>query len=429
VAKVTGIDRSSIIALARSFARAKHPLAICGKGKGSVPGSAAEFMAVHALNALVGNINKKGGVWAVPMPDYIHWPELEMDQFATDGFQQARIDGAGSKKYPHTRHMPSRFFKNIALSDDPLVKILLVTEANPLYTHSGTAAVKKAFDKIPFVVSFSSYMDETAKHADLILPNHVYLERYGDVPRASGFSKPFIGFVNPVVEPQFDTMHTGDVIIKLAKQMGDMFESAFAWDGYQACLEETLGDFWDERSEKGYWVDTDFEPSSWSSAFETESGVFEFKSSSIGTYANYTPIAPEGDSSSYPLLLIPYDSQCLASGYIGNPPFVNKTVADTVLKGNDIFVEINPETAKSHGLADGKPAKLSTPAGKAIVRIHHFDGIMPGVVAIPRGLGHTAYDKFLGGKGVNFNALIAPVEDPASGLNVVWGIRAKINRA
>ncbi len=428
VAKMTGIDRSGIIALARSFARAKHPLAICGKGRGSVPENAAEAMAVHALNALVGNINKKGGVWSVPAPEYIHWPDLEMDQFATDGFQQGRIDEAGSKKYPYTRHMLSRFFKNIALSDNPLIKILMVTEANPLYTHSGTADVKKAFDKIPFIVSFSSYMDETATHADLILPNHMYLERFGDVPEASGFSKPFIGFSKPVVEPQFNTMHTGDVIIELAKQMGGMFDPAFECDGYQACLEKTLADKWDELSEKGYWVDTDFKPSSWSSAFKTESGAFEFQSSSIGTYADYTPIVPNGDSSSYPLLLIPYDSQCLASGYIGNPPFVTKTVADTILKKNDSFVEINPKTAKSLGLADGKMAKLSTPAGEAIIRIHYFDGIMPGVIALPRGLGHTAYDKFLSGKGTNFNALIVPVEDPASGLNVAWGVRAKINR-
>lgn len=429
VANLTGIDRSTIIALARSFARAKHPLALCGKGRGSVPGSAAEFMAVHALNALVGSVNKPGGVWAVPLPDYIKWPELEMDQFAADGLQKARIDEAGSEKYPHTRHLLSRFFNKIAAAGDPPIKILLVTGANPLYTHSGTALVKKAFDKIPIVVSFSSYMDETARQADLILPNHVYLERHEDVPKASGFSKPFIGLTNPAVDPQFDTMHSGDVIIELAKQMGDMFESAFPWEDYQTCLEETLEDRWDVLRENGYWVNDEFEPSPWGSAFETESGAFEFQSDSIGTYANFAPISLPGDPSSFPLVLVPYDTPRLASGYIGNPPFVTKTVPETVLKENDIFVEINPETAKSQGLADGKRARLTTPAGEAIVRIHYFDGIMPGVVAMPRGLGHTAYDRFLGGKGINFNGLVEPMGDPAAGLNVVWGTRASISRA
>ena len=112
-----------------------------------------------------------------------------------------------------------------------------------------------------------------------------------------------------------------------------------------------------------------------------------------------------------------------------NIPFVIKTVEDTILKGKDVLVEVNPATAMSLGLADGKPATLSTPKGEARVRVHYFNGIMPGVVAIPRGLGHTANDKYMVGKGANFNELIGQVEDRASGLDTAWGIRAKLAKA
>ncbi len=54
---------------------------------------------------------------------------------------------------------------------------------------------------------------------------------------------------------------------------------------------------------------------------------------------------------------------------------------------------------------------------------------MPGVIAIPRGLGHTAYDKFLAGKGVNYNSLTEPLEDAATGLDAAWGVRAKLSKA
>jgi hypothetical protein len=54
---------------------------------------------------------------------------------------------------------------------------------------------------------------------------------------------------------------------------------------------------------------------------------------------------------------------------------------------------------------------------------------MPGVIAIPRGLGHTGHDKFLAEKGVNYNSLSGPVEDPATGLDAAWGIRAKLSKA
>jgi anaerobic selenocysteine-containing dehydrogenase len=57
------------------------------------------------------------------------------------------------------------------------------------------------------------------------------------------------------------------------------------------------------------------------------------------------------------------------------------------------------------------------------------DGIMPGLVALPRGLGHTAFDDYLANKGVNVNQLIGSVEDPVSGYNTAWGIRAKLAKA
>ena len=81
------------------------------------------------------------------------------------------------------------------------------------------------------------------------------------------------------------------------------------------------------------------------------------------------------------------------------------------------------------GLKNGGRAILSTPGGEARVRIYAYEGIMPGLVAMPRGLGHTANDRFLAGKGVNVNSLMGPVEDPATGYNAVWGIRAKLTKA
>ena len=94
-----------------------------------------------------------------------------------------------------------------------------------------------------------------------------------------------------------------------------------------------------------------------------------------------------------------------------------------------MLVEVNPATAKKLGLSDRQSATLTTALGSARVKIYFFDGIMPGIIAIPRGLGHTAYNKFLAGKGVNFNALSETVEDEATGLDAAWGVRAKLTKA
>ena len=429
VSKMTGVDEDSIMALAGDFTRAHKPLAICGRGAGRTSGSLQDFLAVHLLNALAGNLNRPGGLVAVPEPDYIDWPDVEMDATASQGMQQPRIDGAGSAKYPLARYLLDRLPKVINEGQESPVQVLFVSNANPMYSMTDTAAVMKALDKIPLVVSFSSYMDETAALADLILPNHIYLERFEDVPVARGFPQPIISLTQPVVAPLYDTRNIGDVIIQIAQNIGDPVAAAFPWDDYPTCLADTMGDKWDTLMEEGFWLDDGFSVADWPEAFETDSAKFEFNNNDIELLPAYKPVPAPGDDSFYPLLLIPFDTMRLASGYIGSPPFMVKVLEDTVLKGNDVLVEINPATAKKLGLSDGKYATLTTPVGSARVKVYLFDGIMPGVIAIPRGLGHTAYDKFLSGKGVNYNALSAVVEDPATGFDAAWGIRAKLSRA
>jgi anaerobic selenocysteine-containing dehydrogenase len=429
VSKTTGITTATILALAKDFAGARRPLAICGQGQGHQPGSLQAFLAVHTLNALVGNINQPGGFQAVPEPDYIDWPELEIDAVAAEGLQQPRIDGAGSSHYPNARFLLNRLPEVINASDESPVEMLFVYDANPVYSLPDTESVKKAFEKIPFVVCFSSYPDETTAMADLLLPNHIYLERYEDVPAAQGFPKPIISLTRPAVEPLYDTRHTGDFIIQLAKELGGNIGAAFPWDEYAACLEETLGDRWDALVEEGYWVDDQFSGADWVDAFETVSTKFEFTNSDIRALAEYHPLKLEADESLYPLVLIPYDTMRLTSGYIATPPFLVKALEDTLLKGNDVLVEINPATARPLGLSEGKYASLATLKGSVRVKTHLTDRIMPGVIAIPRGLGHTAGDRLLARRGINYNQFSSPVEDPASGHNAAWGIRAKLSKA
>jgi anaerobic selenocysteine-containing dehydrogenase len=181
--------------------------------------------------------------------------------------------------------------------------------------------------------------------------------------------------------------------------------------------------------QEGYWVNDEFSGAGWADAFETDSAKFEFTNNEISTLAEYHPVKIEGDESLYPLILLPYDTMRLTSGYVATPPFLVKTLEDSVLNGNDVLVEINPETAKPLGLSEGKTASLTTIKGSARVKVHLTHGIMPGVIGIPRGLGRMTDDRFLTGRGVSYNQLSGEVEDPASGHNAAWGIRAKLSKA
>ena len=437
VAQITGINQAEIVSLARKFARAKRPIAVNGRGQGFLPGSIDESLAVLSLNALVGNINKTGGVSVMPDPDYTQWPEVKIDEIAAKGMQEPRIDGAGSEQFPNTRYLLNRLPEtiNTATGESP-VQALLVTDANPLYTMPDTTATKKAFDRIPFIVSFSPYMNETARHADYILPNHSYLERLQDAPAAAGKSLQVISLAKPVVRPIYETRHIGDTFIQMAKGLGGFINDAFPWASYEKFLKNTLADNWRPLNRKGILEIAHNLPEPVAYTFNTVSSKFEFyptarnsakqqKGSALPAYA---PVPIEGDTQRFKLVMTPYDSIRISAGYAANAPFMTKTVDDTVLKHQTSFVEINPATARELGLKEGAMARLTTPKGEADIKVHLYDGIKPGLIAMPRGLGHTAYSEYLADKGTNVNMLIGAIEDPGSGLNMAWGIRAKLTR-
>jgi anaerobic selenocysteine-containing dehydrogenase len=303
-----------------------------------------------------------------------------------------------------------------------------------------SAAVAKAFEQIPFVVSFSTFLDETAFNADLVLPNHHYLERWEDVPTPIGLNRPVLGMCKPVVSPQFDTRNVGDVVMTIAKSLGGSVAEAFPWEDYESVLKDTMGDKWDTLEEMGYVAEEDYGLSTLGGTFGTPSGKFEFYVSTfdqaglemrkdVGYLPHYQPIEAEGNAVKFPLILIPTELMRLADGPIGNPPFCTKTIEENELKGNDLFVEVNPKTAAEYGLSEGRHATLTTPKGKGKVLVHLSEGIMPGLIGIPKGLGHKAYDDYLAGKGISANSLMSVVEDPVSGLCATWGIRAKLTRA
>lgn len=420
VGRITGIDPSAIILLARECANAKAPLALFGKGQGIVPGSLTDAMAVHALNALVGSVNRKGGVFSlseIPYP----WPAISPDSTATAGLNQTSLIAGLPDASCGLNQMPSAILSGKGYP----INALFVVESNPFYTMAGSKTVREAFDKIPFLVSLSSFMDETARYADLILPNHVYLERLEDAPSPSGFSKPLISQSKPVIKHLYDTRHVGDTLILIAKELGGAIADAFSWNNFEACFKEVMEDKLNAFSKKGYWVDSNSSLPDWKSENLSASKKFHFFPDSA--IPGYVPVQIEGDDS-YPLILIPYETLRLASGFIANPPFMTKIVEDTILKSSDGFIEINPKTAQSNHLSEGDVVMLQTPRGQARVRVHLEDGIMPGVVALPRGLGHTAYDGYIADKGVHVNLLIGPVPDPASGLDTAWGIRAKLSK-
>jgi anaerobic selenocysteine-containing dehydrogenase len=126
--------------------------------------------------------------------------------------------------------------------------------------------------------------------------------------------------------------------------------------------------------------------------------------------------------------MIPYEIINLSSGWLPNPPYLNKTLFDDQLIKNDSFVEINPETAEKYHLGEADRITITSKKGKVEARVHLFEGAMPGIVYMPMGFGHTAFDDFVRGKGCSPNRIMTGNRDTLTGQPAWWNTPVRINK-
>ena len=473
VAKITQVPKEKIVALAREFARTKPAVALYGRGQGRMPGSVYDFLAIQSLNALVGSLHKRGGVSKRPRPPLAQWPDVALDSTSRQNLSEPRLDGAGGAQFLLPTQLFPNFVSNVKEGNLYPARMLWVYEANPAHDLADVKSFLEALERVETVVSFSSYMDETTQMADLVLPSPTYLERLEDVATPPGLQYAIFGLSKPVLSPRFENRHPGDVLIQLAKSAGGSVAASFPWDNYETALKEkvkgiagassgrvadeadlkpwqgrlgkrigpnysSFDDLWEMLTEHTCWFDTSQAMPSWSEAFQTPSGKFEFYCQKLRQFGvrgkdltylpHYEPIGPAGDPSTYPLILMGYDILSITNGPLANPPFMNKLLFDFELKRNDSFVQINPKTAAKTGLREGDKITLQSERGSLEVRVHLSEAARPGVVFIPMGLGHTGFDSFIKGKGVNANEILMVLQDRVTGLASWWGTRVKISK-
>jgi len=477
VAQITGVSAEKIQDLARRFAKAKSPLALPGRGKGTMPGGLYDFMAVHSLNALVGAVNRTGGVGPVMNPPLTPWPETALDSVAEKGLQNARIDGAGSR-YPFSSSLLQRFAEVVAGAPKSPVEMLIVYKSNPAHNAPSSKEFNRARSKVPFVVSFSSFWDETTKDANLVLPNHSFLERWEDGTTPTGVPFPTYVLGGPVLSPMFDTRSTADVILETAKALGGSVASSFPWKSHEDLLKfrvagiaenqrglvsvpgslagqepkgfSSAADLWSILTENGCWYDPSQKIGKATTSFNAPSGKFEFYCNRIAgglrqagldpkrlnvsvegeavCMAHFEPVEVEGDPNRYPLLMVPEELAYVFEGEVPSSPYMTKIWPDTLLKGKTLVIQINPEDAHRLHLYEGDPAVIESLKGSAEVLVHLFNGVRPGTVSMAEGFGHTGFDAYIRDKGANTRDMTTVASDPLSGMPLWWGTRVKLTK-
>lgn len=493
VEAITGLPADRIVGLAKEFAGTQPALAVAGKGRGDLPTPVYDLMAVQSLNALVGNINQKGGLIVRKNLPFTPWPEVILDEASEKGLSQPRLDLAGSDKYPMTVSLIDEFTESVLSGRFYPVSMVILDRANPGYFGSDPGAFISALEKVPYVVTLSNLGDDTSIQADIVLPETSNFEGPVDVVNPPTLPYPLFACGRGVMEKSpFDTKPAGDIYLALAETLGGPVEESLPFADYRDMLVQTLDGmvengaglvrnpeaedveaaFGEETAalefEDGealvsalndglFWWDPNFEFGDLGGAFNTPSGKFEFLSQSLQSalmdffiakgekealaemgfeagggeifLPHYEPYMPEGENGRYPLVMVPEEQFKLVTSWLGNAPYLTKLLEDTTLKEDDLGVHVNPETAGALHLHDGDKAWLNTPKGRLSVRLYVDDGIPTGVVLAPIGLGHRGYGYYLRGKGVNPMEVVEARKDPLSGQALWWGTPANLSKA
>lgn len=90
------------------------------------------------------------------------------------------------------------------------VGAILIYGANPVYDYFDGKRFASALSKVKTSVSFSERMDETTELCTYILPNHHYLESWGDAEPKAGQ----VSFIQPTINPLFKTRAYQDALLK-----------------------------------------------------------------------------------------------------------------------------------------------------------------------------------------------------------------------
>jgi anaerobic selenocysteine-containing dehydrogenase len=286
--------------------------------------------------------------------------------------------------------------------------------------------------KIPYIVSFGSFIDETSTHADLILPDHAPLESWIDDVPESGTTRAVVSLAQPAVRPLHNTRAMPDVLLDLAQRLGGAVAARLSWKSYEAMLRsayaplrqhsggaapESEEDFWTKITTQGGWWGTASAPAAPASPASSHAAV------------KFAEPKLDGGAQEFPFYFLPFASQSSPDGSLANLPWLQEMpdVMTTAMWSS--WVELSPKTAAQLRIAQGDLVEISSPHGSLRAPAILSPGIAPDVVAMPIGQGHDNFGRYASGRGANPLSIVAPLSQDETGALAWAATRVKLSRA
>lgn len=372
-AAIAGGDPAEFVrGLARNFATHGPSIAIAGGSAGAHSNGLFNVEAASILNWLVGSVGVEGGVRFNPAGPW---------------------DGVPASAGSSSLNDFERLTEQIRSGE---TRMLLLHNVDPVHGLPGALKLRDAIVSAQdlFVVSFSPFIDDTTGLADLLLPDRVYLEDWGDDIPDPGPGYQVAGFQQPVVNPlwDLDPRSFPDVLLAAADGMG--VGDQLPWRNYQAMLKEgatalfeenrgsiqaaTADEFWTAMLRRGGWWD---ESATGPQPERARAGLLRgvIQSASDPTFAGY------GGGST--LHLVPFPHNTLQDGELAHLPWLQATPDPVTSMTWQTWVELNDITAERYGIREGDVVRIESSQGSIRAVAYLTPATPPDVVSIPFGGG------------------------------------------
>jgi anaerobic selenocysteine-containing dehydrogenase len=433
VARVTGIAADEIRRMARELAAAPSAAVHMSTGVNMGRQGTLAYWLLFMLSLVTGNLDRRGG-----------------NLYSLGFYPAARAgrvrSGQGLEQTPHgpvrrsRGALPGNLLADMILQDEDPIRALVVVAGNPLLSIGGEARLREAFSKLELLVVVDLYRSATGELAHWLLPSADMLERRDVNLCGLGLQhEPFVQYTEAVVAPRDERREEWWIFARLEQALGfrsvldagedpplfarldHMLTSVGLSTEKLAELESGSavlpapepGRFFED------WIQTEDRRVDCCPALFRESGALERAEAIFVSFDSEPPDQLK--------LITRRDPRMHNSWYQNIERFHRGEHARNPL-------HVHPEDARARGLEEGDLVRVSGPGGTLEARATLDAELMPGVVALAHGWGHTGSTGLrvaARNGGVNPNRLLPSGPgsfEPLSGQAFMTGIPVEVAR-
>jgi anaerobic selenocysteine-containing dehydrogenase len=391
----TGIEAAQVRALAAQWLQAKS--AVCyGRMGVSVQqyGGLCQWL-INVLNIVSGNFDREGGaMFTSPAVDIVG---ITAAQGGRGHFDRYRS---------RVRNLPefggelpvAVLAEEILTPGKGQIRAMLTVAGNPLLSTPNTRQLERAFDSLDFMVSVDYFLNETSRHADLILPPCGPLERdHYDVIFNALAVRNVAKYSTALFKPKAGVLQDWQILLELTKRLnrGDIKKrlinrltwAVMGWLKPEGVLNKML------KSGKSGLDLNALKKQPEGIDLGALQPVMPKRLFTRDKRLNLTPdvylnaLAEVASELQQPLLT---GDQLLLIGrrhIRSNNSWLHNS--QRLVKGKSrCTLMLNPADAERLGIADGVSVRVSSRVAELEVVAEVSDELMPGVVSIPHGWGH-----------------------------------------